>query len=185
MHAPTARDALDVLQNTTTPAAAAAVAVTAAAEAATPARRWRVARLKKRRDAAAFTTALKGSSGGVDPELEQLLMATHYSNLFNKCQAEGGRDMAELATKISITLLRYNSVIPSDKVFYQVGGLGFFSSSVALAHSLTHIRMHARHTHAHKRAHSGGYGLQGAEPDEPRVRVAEPICRPDGGDRRG
>ena len=52
---PTARDALDVLQNTTTPAAAAAGAVTAAAEAATPARRWRVARLKKRRDAAAFT----------------------------------------------------------------------------------------------------------------------------------
>ena len=59
---PTARDALDVLQNTTTPAAAAAVAVTAAAEAATPARRWRVARLKKRRDAAAFTTALKAST---------------------------------------------------------------------------------------------------------------------------
>ena len=59
---PTARDALDVLEATTTPAAAAAVAVTAAAEAATPARRWRVARLKKRRDAAAFTTALKAST---------------------------------------------------------------------------------------------------------------------------
>eukprot|EP00618_Florenciella_parvula_P017071 CAMPEP_0119543784 /NCGR_PEP_ID=MMETSP1344-20130328/54343_1 /TAXON_ID=236787 /ORGANISM="Florenciella parvula, Strain CCMP2471" /LENGTH=1740 /DNA_ID=CAMNT_0007588171 /DNA_START=113 /DNA_END=5335 /DNA_ORIENTATION=- len=67
------------------------------------------------------STALKGSSGGVDPELEQLLMATHYANLFNKCQTEGGRDMAELATKISITLLRYNTVIPSDKVFYQAG----------------------------------------------------------------
>ena len=58
----TARDVLGVLETTTTTAAAAAVAVHAAAEAATPARRWRVPRLKKRRDAATFTTALKAAT---------------------------------------------------------------------------------------------------------------------------
>ena len=29
--------------------------------------------------------------------------------------------MAELAAKIAITLLRYNTVVPADKLFYQAG----------------------------------------------------------------
>lgn len=47
-------------------------------------------------------------------------MATHYSCLKERCRDKGGKDCLELATKISITLLRYGGIIPFDKCFYQV-----------------------------------------------------------------
>jgi intraflagellar transport protein 172 len=56
-----------------------------------------------------------------DKGLEQLLMATHYTHLLNVCRKVGGRDMSELQAKIAITLLRYNGVIPTDKLFHQAG----------------------------------------------------------------
>ncbi|CAN0457016.1 unnamed protein product, partial [Ectocarpus sp. 12 AP-2014] len=50
---------------------------------------------------------------------EHLLMATHYTCLMGRCREKGGKDCLELASKMSITLLRYSDSIPSDKCFYQ------------------------------------------------------------------
>mmetsp|Transcript_10682 Transcript_10682/g.13871 ORF Transcript_10682/g.13871 Transcript_10682/m.13871 type:complete len:1746 (-) Transcript_10682:405-5642(-) len=56
-----------------------------------------------------------------DPgDMENLLMACHYSHLMNICREKG---MLDLALKISITLLRYSGIIPSDKCFYIAGAL--------------------------------------------------------------
>lgn len=46
-------------------------------------------------------------------------MATHYMCVMERCLEQGGKDCLELATKASITLLRYSDVIPADKCFYQ------------------------------------------------------------------
>lgn len=41
-----------------------------------------------------------------------------------RCREKGGKDCLELASKVSITLLRYSDFIPSDKCFYQARGGG-------------------------------------------------------------
>ncbi len=50
---------------------------------------------------------------------EGILMATHYTCLMERCRDKGGKDCLELASKVSITLLRYSDFIPCDKCFYQ------------------------------------------------------------------
>lgn len=50
---------------------------------------------------------------------ENILMATHYTCLMGRCREKGGKDCLELASKVSITLLRYSDFIPCDKCFYQ------------------------------------------------------------------
>lgn len=64
---------------------------------------------------AASQTSNKTSPAG----FEHLLMATHYTCLMGRCREKGGKDCLELASKMSITLLRYSDFIPSDKCFYQ------------------------------------------------------------------
>lgn len=46
-------------------------------------------------------------------------MATHYTCLMGRCREKGGKDCLELASKASITLLRFSDFIPCDKCFYQ------------------------------------------------------------------
>lgn len=50
---------------------------------------------------------------------EGILMATHYTCLMERCRDKGGKDCLELASKVSVTLLRYSDFIPCDKCFYQ------------------------------------------------------------------
>jgi intraflagellar transport protein 172 len=45
-------------------------------------------------------------------------MATHYQKMLNSARQSGLRDVA---VKTSITLLKYPSIIPQDKAFYQAG----------------------------------------------------------------
>ena len=49
---------------------------------------------------------------------EQLLMTTHYYNLYLICLQHGLKD---IALKICITLIRYSGIIPIDKAFYLAG----------------------------------------------------------------
>lgn len=46
-------------------------------------------------------------------------MATHYTCLMGRCREKGGKDCLGLASKVSITLLRYSDFVPADKCFYQ------------------------------------------------------------------
>ncbi|CAN0111442.1 unnamed protein product, partial [Ectocarpus sp. 12 AP-2014] len=62
---------------------------------------------------------LKTSNKTSPAGFEHLLMATHYTCLMGRCREKGGKDCLELASKMSITLLRYSDFIPSDKCFYQ------------------------------------------------------------------
>jgi len=54
------------------------------------------------------------------PGIQSVLMATHYTHMLALCRA-GGRELMELRAKVAVTLLRYNSLIPNDKLFYQAG----------------------------------------------------------------
>ena len=49
---------------------------------------------------------------------EQLLMTTHFYNLYLICTKHGLKD---IALKVSITLIRYSGLIPIDKAFHQAG----------------------------------------------------------------
>lgn len=59
-------------------------------------------------------------------------MATHYTCLMGRCREKGGKDCLALASKVSITLLRYSDFIPADKCFYQarVGATLFSGHSI-------------------------------------------------------
>ena len=59
---------------------------------------------------------------GSGSDFEPLLLMTHYSHLLNVCQAEGGA-LADLACKVAVTLLRYGSVLPIDKLFHTAGSI--------------------------------------------------------------
>jgi hypothetical protein len=52
-------------------------------------------------------------------EFDELLMAVPYMSIFYTCQATEG--LGELAAKVSVTLLRYSAVLPTDKLFYLAG----------------------------------------------------------------
>lgn len=64
--------------------------------------------------------ALQALNKTTPAEFENILMATHYTCLMRRCREKGGKDCLELASKASITLLRYSDFIPCDKCFYQV-----------------------------------------------------------------
>jgi intraflagellar transport protein 172 len=51
-------------------------------------------------------------------ELEDLLMAVHYQHMVYVTKSVG---LKELSAKASLTLLKYPSIIPQDKGFYQAG----------------------------------------------------------------
>jgi intraflagellar transport protein 172 len=55
------------------------------------------------------------------PNIEDALMACHYTNIAAVCQSLEGKDMMELRAKVFISLLRYAQIIPVDKLFYQAG----------------------------------------------------------------
>jgi intraflagellar transport protein 172 len=70
-------------------------------------------------------TALRGVLLGVRqgvPGVEPLLMATHHTHVFNLCKdLGGGRDLLELRAKIAVAMLKFNAVVPADKLFYLAG----------------------------------------------------------------
>lgn len=51
-------------------------------------------------------------------EIEELLVAIHYQNMYFQAKSFGLKD---IATKCAITLLKYPTIIPHDKAFYQAG----------------------------------------------------------------
>jgi len=61
---------------------------------------------------------LKQLDKGAPKELERCLMAAHYMSLRDTCLENG---LTELATRISLALLKYCGVIPADKLFYLAG----------------------------------------------------------------
>ena len=125
--------------------------------------------------------------------------ATHYMSMFYKCQSEGGRDMGEIASKVAITLLRYNSVLPVDKVFYlagmylkemkQVGGRGgggWLRPPNPSPHPLSTPPPHLLvsddlfHRPLHSLLHARAHLLRGPAPAPPmprRGRVLDPRAR--------
>ncbi len=52
-------------------------------------------------------------------KLEELLMASHYFSLYHKCKDQANMQM--LACKISLTMLKYCTFLPADKMFYLAG----------------------------------------------------------------
>lgn len=52
------------------------------------------------------------------PEVEDILMATHYQHMLYAAKAQGLKD---ISAKCSVTLLKYPESIPQDKAFYQAG----------------------------------------------------------------
>jgi intraflagellar transport protein 172 len=56
--------------------------------------------------------------GSRKQEVEELLMATHYQHMYFQATQLGLKD---IAAKCAITLLKYPTIIPHDKAFYQAG----------------------------------------------------------------
>lgn len=52
-------------------------------------------------------------------EFERFLRLFHYMVIGNVCQNVGGLEV--VATKASISLLRYADLIPADRAFYEAG----------------------------------------------------------------
>ncbi len=51
-------------------------------------------------------------------DIEELLMATHYTQMMYSARSFG---LKEIACKAAVTLLKYPFVVPQDKAFYQAG----------------------------------------------------------------
>ena len=51
-------------------------------------------------------------------EMNELLLATHYQHIFYLAESLGCKD---IAAKCAVTLLKYPSVVPQDRAFYQAG----------------------------------------------------------------
>ena len=56
--------------------------------------------------------------GSRKQEVEELLMATHYQHMYFQAKQLG---LPDVAAKCAITLLKYPSIIPHDKAFFQAG----------------------------------------------------------------
>jgi intraflagellar transport protein 172 len=54
------------------------------------------------------------------PEIDDLLMATHYQHMLYAAQALGLKD---LTARCAVTLLKYPDTVPQDKAFYQAGAM--------------------------------------------------------------
>lgn len=67
-----------------------------------------------------MVSELKQLDKGAPQELERLLMAAHYMALRDTCLENG---LTELATRISLALLKYSGVVPADKLFYLAGSM--------------------------------------------------------------
>jgi intraflagellar transport protein 172 len=57
-------------------------------------------------------------NGRVPKEIEQILMASHYTHIRNQAVDHG---LTELSTKIALAMLKYAAVVPADKLFYVAG----------------------------------------------------------------
>jgi len=66
------------------------------------------------------SSAVKNLRNTLGEDIEELLMAVHYVEMMHEQQ---DCDLLDLALKTSITLLRYSSLINSDKLFYTAGML--------------------------------------------------------------
>jgi hypothetical protein len=54
----------------------------------------------------------------LDPDLEELLLATHYTHMLLTCRKH---NLKALTAKIAVTLMRYADIIPADKLCYAAG----------------------------------------------------------------
>ena len=52
------------------------------------------------------------------PEMDDLLMATHYQHMLYSAHALGLKD---ITARCAVTLLKYPDTVPQDKAFYQAG----------------------------------------------------------------
>jgi intraflagellar transport protein 172 len=52
------------------------------------------------------------------PEIDDLLMATHYQHMLLIASSLGLKD---IAARCAVTLLKYPDTIPQDKAFFQAG----------------------------------------------------------------
>jgi intraflagellar transport protein 172 len=59
------------------------------------------------------------TSPTINMEFERFLRLFHYMVISNVCQNVGGLEV--VATKASISLLRYADLIPADRAFYEAG----------------------------------------------------------------
>ena len=60
----------------------------------------------------------RSHSKHTNPDIEELLMATHYQHMYHAAQANG---LKEISLKAAITVMKYPDVIAQDKAFYQAG----------------------------------------------------------------
>lgn len=60
----------------------------------------------------------RSQSKHVNPDIEEILMATHYQNMFHVAQSNG---LKEIALKAAITIMKYPDIVAQDKAFYQAG----------------------------------------------------------------
>ena len=54
------------------------------------------------------------------PEIEDLLMATHYQHMLHTAHSLGLKDVT---ARCALTLLKYPDTVPQDKAFYQAGAM--------------------------------------------------------------
>jgi len=59
-----------------------------------------------------------GADKRLSAEIEELLIAVHYQHMYFLAKSFGLKDVA---MKCAVTLLRYPTIIPHDKAFYQAG----------------------------------------------------------------
>jgi intraflagellar transport protein 172 len=60
------------------------------------------------------------SDRSVIADIDELLMATHYSHIMVTCKALG---MKDIAAKCAVTLMKYPFIVPQDKAFYLAGSM--------------------------------------------------------------
>lgn len=60
----------------------------------------------------------RGQSKKMNPDIEEILMATHYQSMFYTARDSS---LKEIALKCAVTCMKYPDVIPLDKAFYQSG----------------------------------------------------------------
>lgn len=71
-------------------------------------------------------------------EFETSLLVTHY--LATRAAAEGVPEMAGIVARISTSLLRYSTLLPVDRAFYQAGIHCRVSSLLSPSHTKSMLR---------------------------------------------
>ena len=65
-----------------------------------------------------YKNSVTVSDKQLGPEIDDLLMATHYQHMLHTAHSLGLKD---LTARCAVTLLKYPDALPQDKAFYQAG----------------------------------------------------------------